>query len=132
MLERRTLRTKFGDMVDIKDEICEIVRNSGVKDGICVVTCPHTTAALCIVSKWDPLGLEDIQDELNRMIPTRNDFKHQETPHDASGHIKSAIVGPILTLIVDNGELLLNDEQQTIVFAEFDGPRPREYFVKVM
>ena len=105
MLEKRTLRTKFYDMVNITGEIADIVKNSGVQDGICIVTCPHTTAALCVACEQDPNILEDIQGELNRMIPTRNDFKHQETPHDASGHIKSAIVGPILTLIVENGEL---------------------------
>lgn len=132
MLEKRTLRTKFYDMVNITGEIADIVKQSGVEDGICILTCPHTTAAVCVASKWDPKGLEDIQDELNRMIPTRNDFKHQETPHDASGHIKSCIVGPILTLIVEHGELMINYDQQAIYFAEFDGPRPREYFVKVM
>ncbi len=132
MLEKRTLRTKFYDMVNITGEIADIVKNSGVQDGICIVTCPHTTAALCVACEQDPNILEDIQGELNRMIPTRNDFKHQETPHDASGHIKSAIVGPILTLIVENGELMIAHNQQGIYFAEFDGPRPREYYVKVM
>lgn len=132
MLERRTLRTKFNEMVNITGEIADIIKQSNIEDGICIVTCPHTTAALCVACKWDPNILEDIQGELNRMIPTRNDFKHQETPYDASGHIKSAIVGPILTLIVENGELMINTDQQAIYFAEFDGPRPREYYVKVM
>ena len=48
MLEKRTLRTKFYDMVNITGEIADIVKNSGVQDGICIVTCPHTTAALCV------------------------------------------------------------------------------------
>lgn len=102
-----------------------------MQEGICVVTIPHTTAALTITSFWDPNGFEDLQEEICRLIPTRIDFKHQhDTPQDAAGHVKSSLIGTTLSLIVHDGKLLLG-HSQGIYFLEFDGPRKREYFVKV-
>ena len=84
-----------------------------------------------ITSFWDPNGLEDIQDEICRLIPTRIDFKHQhDTPQDAAGHVKSSLIGVSLSLMVEGGKLLLG-HSQGIYFLEFDGPRKREVYVKV-
>ncbi|MHC1771136.1 MAG: secondary thiamine-phosphate synthase enzyme YjbQ [Flexilinea sp.] len=131
MLIKNLLETKQNDMVDITAGVKTVVENSDVKEGICVVFTPHTTAGLTITSFWDPKGLEDIQDEIGRLIPTRIDFKHQhDTPTDASGHVKSSLIGTSLTLIVHEGKLLLG-HSQGIYFAEFDGPRKRKYFVKI-
>ena len=108
----------------------EAVTASGVKDGICVVFVPHTTAGLSISSFWDPKGLEDIHDDIDRLVPTRIDFKHQfDTPQDASSHVKSVIVGVSLTLIIAEGAPLLG-HSQGMFFNEFDGPRQRQFFVK--
>lgn len=128
--EKRTFKTKFEDMVELTRDVQEIVTESGVQTGVCIVHTTHTTAGLLITSFWDPKGHEDMQEEISRIVPTRVDFKHQDSPHDASGHIKSSIIGPTLTLIVEDGKLLLG-HSQGIFFAEFDGPRKREYFVKV-
>lgn len=95
---------------------------------ICI---PHTTAGLTITSFWDPNGFLDLQDEICRLIPTRIDFKHQhDTPQDAAGHVKSSLIGVNLTIPIHQGKLLLG-HSQGIYFLEFDGPRKREYFVKV-
>ncbi len=132
MLSNFVLKTAKNDAVNISEQVQEAVANSGIESGLCTVFVPHTTAALTITSFWDPNGLEDIQDELNRVIPTRIDFKHQhDTPQDAAGHVKSTFIGSTLTLIVENSQLLLG-HSQGIYFLEFDGPRTREFFVKVI
>ena len=115
-------------------EITEVVRDavaaSGVADGICIVFVPHTTAGVSISSFWDPKGLEDVHDDINRLVPTRIDFKHQfDTPQDAAGHVKSVLVGVSMTLIIADSKPLLG-HSQGIFFNEFDGPRQRQFFVK--
>jgi len=131
MLKKFQIDTKDRDVVSITEEVKTLVEASGVKEGICLVTIPHTTAALTITSFWDPNGFLDLQDEICRLIPTRIDFKHQhDTPQDAAGHVKSSLVGASLSLIVHEGALLLG-HSQGIYFLEFDGPRKREFFVKV-
>ncbi|KMY50969.1 secondary thiamine-phosphate synthase enzyme YjbQ [Peribacillus loiseleuriae] len=131
MLKNFTLRTKEHDVIKLNDEIVEFVKNSGVESGTCVIYTPHTTAGLTITSYWDPRGLEDLQDEIRRIVPTRIDFKHQhDTPQDAAGHVKSSLIGVSMSLIIANSDLLLG-HSQGIYFLEFDGPRNREYFVKV-
>lgn len=121
----------FRDMVPLTDEIKAFVENSGVQNGVCLVFTPHTTAGLTITSFWDPAGFEDLQDEVCRLVPTRVDFKHQhDTPQDAAGHVKSSLIGVTLSLIIHEGKLLLG-HSQGIYFMEYDGPREREYFVKI-
>ena len=124
MLKNFKIETTCNDVFAITDSVKTAVEQSGVQEGICVVTIPHTTAALTITSFWDPNGFEDLRDEICRLIPTRIDFKHQhDTPQDAAGHVKSSLIGTTLSLIVRHS--------QGIYFLEFDGPRKREYFVKV-
>ena len=75
---------------------------------------------------------EDIQDEIRRLIPTRVDFKHQhDTPTDAAGHVKCSLLGVSIPLIIDGGKLVLGGSQG-IFFLEFDGPRKRKYYVKLI
>ena len=130
-MERFTLQTKYKDMIELTPTIKDLVAHSGIETGLCIVSCTHTTASLCITSFWDPKGHEDIQDELAKLIPNRLDFRHEDSLTDASGHIKSALVGTTLNIVIEGGKLLLG-HSQGIFFAEFDGPRPREYFVKVI
>ena len=132
MFETIKLETKLNDAIDITPTIRELVKKSGVQDGICIVSVPHTTAGLCIHSFWDPKGWTDMMIQMDRIIPTRVDFKHDsDTPHDASGHVKSAMMGTNMTVIVKDGDLLFG-HFQGILFAEFDGPRSREVHVKIM
>lgn len=132
MLKHYKISTKHRDVYPLTEEVKEAVKESGVQEGICVVFTPHTTAGLTVTSFWDPNGFEDLQDEICRLIPTRIDFKHQhDTPQDAAGHVKSSLVGTSMTFIVTGGRLLLGGSQG-IYFLEFDGPRNREYFVKVL
>jgi len=119
-------------LVLITDAVRRVVRESGVTEGLCVVFCPHTTAALTINSALDPATAQDLRHELDRLVPTRVDFIHTfDTPSDAAGHIKATLVGPQLTLIVHDGNLVLGSAQG-VFLCEFDGPRRRQIHVKVV
>jgi secondary thiamine-phosphate synthase enzyme len=132
MVEKIRFETVRNGVINLTSQVKDIVNKNPQKDGLCVIFIPHTTGALTITSFWDSPGHEDIQDEIRRLIPTRVDFKHQhDTPEDAAGHVKSAIIGVSLTIMLENGELLLG-HSQGIYFLEFDGPRMRECYVKVI
>jgi secondary thiamine-phosphate synthase enzyme len=129
-VSRHDLATTANGAYDITATVREAALASRVTEGLCVVFVPHTTAGLSITSFWDPKDLEDIHDDLNRLVPTRIDFKHQfDTPQDAAGHVKSVLVGVSLTLIIAEAKLVLG-HSQGIFFNEFDGPRQRQFFVK--
>lgn len=132
MLKRFKIETKYNDVYDITESVKKTVEESGIKEGLCVVYNPHSTAGITVFSPWDPDGFIDLDEEIRRLIPTRIDFKHQhDTPQDAAGHVKSALIGISNTFIVTDGKLLLGGSQG-IYFLEFDGPRKREYIVKVI
>ena len=117
-------------MHDITAAVADTVAKSGVKSGLCHVSMLHSTAGLLVCPK-DPDALGDIMGDVERMGPTRGDFKHRETASDAGGHVKTAFAGSQLSFAVVDGRLLLGEEQ-AIVFAEFDGPRPRSFTVGVL
>lgn len=124
--------TKKNDVVYLNDYILEALAESNVKNGLCTVFTPHTTASVTITSYHDPKGFEDLQDEISRLVPTRVNFKHQhDTPTDASGHVKSSIVGVDVNLIVVDGALQIG-HSQGIYFLEFDGPRNRKVFINII
>lgn len=131
MVYTRKLRTEFRSCTSITAEVQEIVAESGVQEGLCLVSVPHTTASLVITSFWDPRGLEDLMDEIDRNIPTRVSYKHQDSPYDASGHVKSAMIGSSAALILHGGKLVLGSSQG-LVFVEHDGPRSREIYVQII
>ena len=119
-------------LLNIMNEVNDIVKKSGIQNGICIVYCPHTTAGLVVNSYLDPNTPKDIVAEVDRLVPTRVDFFHTfDTPSDAAGHVKSSLVGIQLTFIINEGSLLLG-HSQGILFAEFDGPRNREVYVKII
>lgn len=133
MLMTINLPTPAGDaLIDITEQVRAAVAESGVQDGLCALFVPHTTAAITINSALDPLTPLDIIDDLKRLVPKRVDFHHQyDTPADAAGHIKAALIGHSVTLIIDGGQLVLGGSQ-SILFYEFDGPRKRQVKVKIL
>ena len=133
MLTKIELQTKKGEsLVNITDKVRAAVRESGVKEGICVMYVPHTTGALMINSGMDPNTAMDVLEEIHRLVPTRADFHHIfDTPMDASGHIKAVLIGGSQTVIVTNGDVLLGSSQ-SIFFFEFDGPRNRQVSLRIM
>src|SRR5258708_1614060 len=132
MVRTYELRTTQNGLFDITGQICGAITESSVTDGIAVVMVPHTTAGVTVFSFPDPLGFEDMNDEIGRLVPTRINFKHQhDTPQDAAGHIKSTLVGVSVSLIISEGKLLLG-HSQAVYFFEFDGPRQRTFKVQIV
>lgn len=117
------------ELVDITSKIEDIVRKSGVKSGVCYIFIPHTTAGITINENADPSVVADILMKLNKFIPVRDNYLHVEGNSDA--HIKSTIIGSSATVFIENNALLLGT-WQGIYFCEFDGPRRRKAFVKII
>lgn len=127
-----TFRTLSNGATDVTAVVRDHVAASAVEEGIVVVQVPHTTAGVAIIAHPDPLVLDDLQDELARLVPTRIDFRHEyDTPQDAAGHIKSALFGTSVAVIVTGGGLRLGSSQK-LYFLEYDGPRDRRLEIQVV
>jgi secondary thiamine-phosphate synthase enzyme len=113
---------------EITGEILKIVRESGVKGGVCHIFVPHTTAGLLVNEHADPSVVADIAAQLDEMVPRNRSYRHLEG--NSPAHIKAALVGGSLTLFIEDGRLVLGT-WQGIFFAEFDGPRSRSVLVKI-
>ncbi len=122
---------KKEEIVDITSEVKEAVTESGVSSGICLVFVAHTTAALMINENADPnIGL-DILSSLSNMVPNSAGYRHDKIDGNAAAHIKAALLGPSLALIIHEGSLLLG-RWQAIMLCELDGPRQRQVFVETL
>lgn len=115
-------------MIDITEEIKNAIKSSGIKNGVCTVFVPHTTAGVTINENADPYVKDDIIKGLDEIIPNIR-FKHMEGNSDA--HIKSILVGNSVNLVIENGEIQLGT-WQGIYFCEFDGPRNRKVYIKAV
>jgi len=116
------------ELVDITSEVQRAVTESGVRDGVCHVYVPHTTAGITINENADPSVRQDILMELNKIVPFEDNYRHLEG--NAAAHIKASIVGSSETILVAGGRLLLGT-WQGIFFCEFDGPRSRRVITTV-
>jgi secondary thiamine-phosphate synthase enzyme len=125
--------TPKGDSLNlITDQVRELVRDSGVQNGICYLVVPHTTAAITLNSYLDPNTAVDLVSDVRRIVPTRTDFHHIfDTPADAAGHIKASLIGNHELILIQSGDLLLGHSQGVFLF-DFDGPRRRSVFVKIV
>jgi secondary thiamine-phosphate synthase enzyme len=115
------------EFIDVTGMVQEAVKEAGVKDGICYLYVPHTTAGITINEGADPSVQRDILNTLSRLAPQDMNYFHREGNADA--HIKSTLVGTSIHVIIDEGKLLLGT-WQSIFFCEFDGPRHRRIAVK--
>jgi len=116
-------------MINIDSEVEKVIKKSGIKNGICVVFVPHTTAGVTINEGADPAVISDITDTMNKLIPVREQYLHMEGNSDA--HIKTSLVGSSEHIIIEDGKPVMGTWQR-IFFCEFDGPRNRKVYVKVM
>ena len=116
------------EMVDITDRVQRAVAQSGVKSGLCLVHAPHTTAAVTVNENADPDVQRDILSELNKIVPFEDGYRHSEG--NSAAHLKASLVGPSVTLPVEEGRVRLG-RWQGIYFSEFDGPRDRSVWVQV-
>jgi secondary thiamine-phosphate synthase enzyme len=121
--------SKQTELIDITRRVAEVVQQAGVKEGLCLLYIPHTTAAITINENADPSVPKDILMELNKIVPFEDRYQHTEG--NSAAHIKSSLVGCSRTLVIESGRLLLGT-WQGIFFCEFDGPRSRQVYVKVI
>ena len=118
------------EMVEITEKVQDAIRASGVRRGVCVVYCPHTTAAITINENADPDVVHDVLLCYERLVPHKQQgFRHSEGNSDS--HIKATMVGPSVTVLVEDGAPVLG-RWQGIFFCEFDGPRSRTVQVQVV
>ncbi|WP_094547310.1 secondary thiamine-phosphate synthase enzyme YjbQ [Petroclostridium xylanilyticum] len=117
------------EFIDITRKISELVFESGVKNGICYIYVPHTTAGLTINENADPDVVHDILVRLNKVIPFDDNYRHAEG--NSAAHIKASMMGFNQYIIINNGKLMLGT-WQGIYFTEFDGPRHRKVYVKII
>ncbi|MGM0418861.1 MAG: secondary thiamine-phosphate synthase enzyme YjbQ [Thermodesulfobacteriota bacterium] len=118
-----------GQFIDITAKVSEAVTESGVKNGLCHVFVPHTTAAVTINENADPNVEYDIIQTLNRLVPNDPAYRHLEGNSDA--HVKSTLVGASEVIAIENFKLALGT-WQAIYFCEFDGPRTRKVWVNII
>ena len=131
--EFRVKTPKREVLVNITQEVNKIVSRSDIREGVCRVFIPHTTAGVTINENADPAVMTDIIAFLNKLIPKGGahgySFRHMEGNSDA--HIKSSLTGPSIDVIIHKGKLVLGT-WQGIMFAEYDGPRNRKVYTQIM
>lgn len=129
MIYKYTLKTGRENFYDITSEVAEAVSKSGIQSGTALVWCPHTTAGITVNENADPDVVKDLLFALDKTYPDRAEFRHAEG--NSAAHLKSSVMGCSKTFIVEDGRLFLGT-WQGIYFTEFDGPRTRNFFVKVI
>jgi len=129
MITEYEINTPREGLVDVTDMAARAVRSSGVAEGLCLGYCPHTTAGITINENADPDVARDFLIGLGKAFPDRAEFRHAEG--NSAAHLKASAVGSSATVIVSGGLLVLGT-WQGIYLCEFDGPRRRRLFVKVL
>lgn len=116
------------EMVDVTSSVQKEVSKSGIKEGLCVIYVPHTTAGITINEGADPAVFQDILAKLNEIVPRNAGYRHREG--NADSHIKASLMGSSVTVLIEDGRIVLGTWQK-IFFCEFDGPRSRQVYLKI-
>ncbi|MDP8234484.1 MAG: secondary thiamine-phosphate synthase enzyme YjbQ [Candidatus Saelkia tenebricola] len=119
---------KRTELIDITSSINSLIKENGMENGVCTVYIPHTTAGILVNENYDPSVKHDILNWLNSRVTENGNYLHSEGNSDA--HIKSMLLGNSMVLVIDDNKLLLGP-WQGVLFAEFDGPRNREIWIKL-
>ena len=131
-MEMQTLHltTEYpNEMINITLQVQQVVTQSGVRRGLCLIHAPHTTAGIAIQEGYDPDVPRDILATLGALVPHDGDYRHSEGNSDA--HIKALVTGTGQTLPIEFGKVQLG-RWQAIFFCEFDGPRQRCVWVQII
>jgi secondary thiamine-phosphate synthase enzyme len=129
MLIEYTLSAQREDFYNVTPQVRDAVAKSSIMNGIAVVYCPHTTAGMTINENADPDVVHDLLIGLDKAFPDRSEFRHAEG--NSTAHLKASTIGSSVTVIIENGKLLLGT-WQGVYFCEFDPPRSRKFYVKVL
>jgi secondary thiamine-phosphate synthase enzyme len=129
-MQMLTVKTgEHAQLIDMTSLVQEAVREAGIRDGRVVIHVPHTTAAVTINENADPAVVHDLLTDLDRLAPWKQPY-YQHGEGNSAAHLKSSLVGCSMTVLIENGNLVLGT-WQGIYFCEFDGPRIRKVMVKV-
>ena len=129
MLYEYTLSAQTENFYNITPQVYEAVSKSGITSGIAMVFCPHTTAGITINENADPDVVHDLLIGLNNAFPDHAEFRHGEG--NSAAHLKASAMSSSVTVIIESGKLVLGT-WQSIYFTEFDPPRNRKFYVKVL
>jgi secondary thiamine-phosphate synthase enzyme len=116
-------------LVDVTDLVEKEVAKAGVASGLCHVFVPHTTAGVIINEHFDPDVAADLEGVFERLVPRSGPYRHAEGNSDS--HAKAVLTGASQVIFVEKGKLVLG-QWQGVFFCEFDGPRERKIWVKVV
>jgi secondary thiamine-phosphate synthase enzyme len=126
------LRVKTGrrtQLVDVTEEVKRVVAASGVVSGVCYLYVPHTTAGVIINEHFDPDVATDLEGVFERLVPRSGPYRHAEGNSDS--HAKAVLTGASQMIFVEGAKLMLG-QWQGVFFCEFDGPRERKLWVKIL
>jgi secondary thiamine-phosphate synthase enzyme len=129
MLNKYTISTQKSGLYDITPQVREAIAKNGITDGIAVAYCPHTTAGITINENGDPDVKRDLLFGLDKTFPDRPEFRHFEG--NSAAHLKASAIGASETILIENGKPILGT-WQSIYFCEFDPPRNRTFYVKII
>ena len=130
MFEQLQVRTpSHACLVDITAQVQATITRCGVEQGLCTVFVPHTTAGITINENADPTVQSDMLQALDRIVPWRGPYEHREG--NSAAHVKASLMGASCSIPVMGRRLRLGT-WQGIYLAEFDGPRSRQVWVKVI
>ncbi|HVM75779.1 MAG TPA: secondary thiamine-phosphate synthase enzyme YjbQ [Candidatus Saccharimonadales bacterium] len=116
-------------LVDVTDDVQRVVTALGIRTGTCFLYVPHTTAGVLINEHADPDVASDAEGALDRLVPMAGPYRHAEGNSDS--HVKTVLTGTSLFVFVEEGKLALG-RWQGVFFAEFDGPRDRKLYIKII
>ncbi len=117
------------EFLDVTSAIRETVKSVGIKSGICMIYVPHTTAGITINENADPSVKKDILMTLKKSVPDSYPYTHAEG--NSPAHVKASLIGPSVGILIENSSLVLG-RWQGVFFCEFDGPRNRQFYVKII
>jgi secondary thiamine-phosphate synthase enzyme len=122
-----------GDVIDLTAGVESVVRSSGADTGAVTVFVPGSTAAVTTM-EYEPGGVSDLRELLDRLVPSQGDYEHNRLNHDTNSHahMRAAIVGPSETIPLDGGRLQLGTWQQIVLLDFDDRPRRRTVLVSIV
>lgn len=126
VLDVQTYQTSA--MINVTRQVRDVLSQSGVREGIAIVHCPHTTAGMTINENADPDVVRDLLRALDALVP---DMEYRHMEGNSPAHLKASLMGSSVTVPVAGGDLALGT-WQGIYFCEFDGPRHRKYCVQII
>ncbi len=125
------ITTDRDSLQDITAEVCETIKESGIRNGIVTVETVEEAAGLFKIASLGQEVKDDIIREMRRMVPARINYRYQVSPENAAGQIKNCLFGSSVSMILREGKLLC-EGKQGVCYADYDGPQERSYSVCVM